>query len=109
MRYFSPSTKGFYGEEHGSNKPSDCVAITEQEYNAVASFDAVTQTLSANENGKPILVSKLDDRNYTVKRKSEYLSIEEQLDMQYWDKVNGTTTWQDHINEIKTNNPKPTE
>jgi hypothetical protein len=28
--------------------------------------------------------------------------------MQYWDEVNGTTTWQDAIAEIKNKYPKPT-
>jgi hypothetical protein len=35
-----------------------------------------------------------------------YVSIGEQQDMQYWDAVNGTTTWQDHIREIKEKYPK---
>tara|TARA_R110002072_G_scaffold280951_1_gene443407 strand:- start:48 stop:347 length:300 start_codon:yes stop_codon:yes gene_type:complete len=36
-----------------------------------------------------------------------YPSIQEQLDMQYWDKVNGTTTWKDAIAKVKLDNPKP--
>ena len=36
-----------------------------------------------------------------------YPSIEEQLDMQYWDAVNGTTTWKDAIAQVKADNPKP--
>jgi hypothetical protein len=28
------------------------------------------------------------------------------MDMQYWDNVNGTTTWADAIAKVKTNNPK---
>jgi len=44
---------------------------------------------------------------YERNRSSSYPSIEDQLDMLYWDKVNGTTTWQDKIAEIKSNNPKP--
>ena len=36
-----------------------------------------------------------------------YLPIEEQLDMQYWDAVNGTTTWKDHIAAVKAKYPKP--
>jgi hypothetical protein len=36
-----------------------------------------------------------------------YPSIEEQLDMQYWDSVNGTTTWADAIAAVKAANPKP--
>ena len=36
-----------------------------------------------------------------------YPSIQEQLDMQYWDKVNGTTTWEDAVAKVKSDNPKP--
>lgn len=36
-----------------------------------------------------------------------YPSIQEQLDMQYWDSVNGTTTWADAIAAVKEANPKP--
>ena len=35
-----------------------------------------------------------------------YPSIQEQLDMQYWDKVNGTTTWKDAVAKVKLDNPK---
>lgn len=48
--------------------------------------------------------------HYKVKRKTRYLnelgSIEDQLDMIYWDKINGTTLWYDKITEIKNNIPK---
>jgi len=46
---------------------------------------------------------------YKYKRSIAYPSIEEQMDMQYWDSVNGTTTWKDKIAEIKALYPKPTE
>jgi hypothetical protein len=36
-----------------------------------------------------------------------YPSIGEQLDMQYWDSVNGTTTWKDAVAKVKSDNPKP--
>ena len=36
-----------------------------------------------------------------------YATIQEQLDMQYNDMVNGTTTWFDHITKVKKDNPKP--
>ena len=48
-------------------------------------------------------------REYRLRRKDNYLSVEEQLDMLYWDRTNGTNTWQDHIDEVKANNPKPVE
>ena len=40
------------------------------------------------------------------KREKEYPSIQDQLDMQYWDKENDTTTWADAISKVKTENPK---
>ena len=36
-----------------------------------------------------------------------YGSIGDQLDMQYHDLINGTTTWKDAITKVKTDNPKP--
>jgi hypothetical protein len=36
-----------------------------------------------------------------------YPLIQEQLDMQYWDSVNGTTTWKDAVAKVKADNPKP--
>ena len=50
-----------------------------------------------------------DPNEYKYQRKAEYKSIEEQLDMQYWDSVNGTDTWKQHIDAVKTAHPKPTE
>lgn len=36
-----------------------------------------------------------------------YPSIEEQLDMMYWDKINGTDNWVQTITEVKNSVPKP--
>ena len=44
---------------------------------------------------------------YKRKRAAEYPSLQEQLDMQYWDKKNCTTTWVDAIAKVKSDNPKP--
>jgi len=44
---------------------------------------------------------------YIADRQAAYASIADQLDMQYWDNVNGTTTWKDHIAKVKSDNPKP--
>ena len=48
----------------------------------------------------------VDPEQYKIDRVKEYPSIQEQLDMQYWDKVNGTNTWQEAIDAIKTKYPK---
>jgi hypothetical protein len=47
----------------------------------------------------------VDPEQYKIDR--VYPSMQDQLDMQYWDSVNGTTTWKDAIAAVKTENPKP--
>ena len=44
---------------------------------------------------------------YIEARQQAYGDLGSQLDMMYWDKVNDTTTWQDHIAKVKADNPKP--
>jgi hypothetical protein len=53
--------------------------------------------------------SKWNDQQfgYIQARQEAYGSITDQLDMQYWDSVNGTTTWKDHVEQVKSDNPKP--
>ena len=40
------------------------------------------------------------------KRASEYPTWKDQLDMQYKDLLNGTTTWKDAVAKVKSDNPK---
>ena len=55
------------------------------------------------------LQAEYDAKQYQRDRATIYPSIQEQLDMQYWDAVNGTTKWKDAIAKVKTDNPKPSE
>jgi len=48
----------------------------------------------------------VDPEQYKIDRAFAYPSIKEQLDMQYWDRVNGTTTWADAIAKVKADFPK---
>ena len=48
-----------------------------------------------------------DSNKYQRDRADTYPSIQEQLDMQYWDAVNGTKKWQEAVAKVKTDNPKP--
>ena len=52
------------------------------------------------------LQAKYDAEEYQRERAEAYPSIQEQLDMQYWDNVNGTTNWEDAIAKVKADNPK---
>jgi|TARA_R100000149_G_scaffold63505_1_gene34510 hypothetical protein len=44
---------------------------------------------------------------YKQKRREAYPDWKTQMDMQYWDNVNGTTTWKDAIAKVKSDYPKP--
>lgn len=40
------------------------------------------------------------------KRKVEYLSWQEQMEMIYKDQINGTTTFKEHCDKVRSDNPK---
>ena len=87
--------------------PSAKVIIYEEDINTI---DWGETTPISNEDilaKQTELQTAYDAKEYQRKREKEYPSIQEQLDMQYWDNVNGTTVWADHIAEVKANNPKP--
>jgi len=52
------------------------------------------------------LDTEYDNNQYQRDRATVYPSIQEQLDMQYWDNVNGTTNWENAIAKVKSDNPK---
>ena len=51
--------------------------------------------------------TEYDAIKYQRDREPLYPSIKEQLDLQYWDQVNGTTKWKEAIAKVKADNPKP--
>lgn len=52
------------------------------------------------------LIAKYKANQYQRDRAIAYPSIQDQLDMQYWDKVNGTNNWQEAIDAVKQKYPK---
>ncbi|MCH7936859.1 MAG: hypothetical protein IH994_07190 [Proteobacteria bacterium] len=44
---------------------------------------------------------------YKDDRRAAYGPVEGQLDMIYWDQVNATTIWRDHVTAVKAAHPKP--
>jgi hypothetical protein len=52
------------------------------------------------------LQAEYEANQYQRDRAKSYPTIQEQLDMQYWDKINGTNNWQDAINAVKAQYPK---
>ena len=52
------------------------------------------------------ILKKHNPEWYVEKRATAYKSVQDQLDMIYWDKVNGTNYWVEYINKIKLEFPK---
>ena len=48
-----------------------------------------------------------DANQYQRDREFKYPSWQDQMDMQYHDLVDGTTTWKDAVQAVKDANPKP--
>jgi len=67
----------------------------------------ITIVQSAVDTARATLDTEAAAVKYKTDRTNAYPSIGDQLDMQYWDKKNGTTTWVDAIAKVKSDNPKP--
>ena len=87
--------------------PNAQFTVNASDINQITWLNGTTPIPIADIQAKMIEVqAEYDALQYQRNRAKEYPSIQEQLDMQYWDSVNGTNTWQDKINEIKTKYPK---
>jgi hypothetical protein len=52
------------------------------------------------------LITEYNSNKYQRDRAKDYPSIQEQLDLQYWDKINNTNKWEEAINAVKQKYPK---
>jgi hypothetical protein len=52
------------------------------------------------------LITEYNSNKYQRDRAKDYPTLADQLDMQYWDKINGTNKWQQAINAVKQKYPK---
>ena len=87
--------------------PNAKVSVNADDINQITWHNGTTPISKADIEAKIVeLQAEYDALQYQRDRAKKYPSIQEQLDMQYCDSVNGTTTWQDKINEVKTKYPK---
>ena len=93
---------------------SDCVRIDDVSGAYRADGTKITLVQSDIDAARTTLDSEANAILYQTQRTREagttdtiYLPLAQQLDMQYWDSVNGTTTWKDHIAAVKAKYPKP--
>tara|TARA_Y100001951_G_C11126131_1_gene175595 strand:- start:16 stop:285 length:270 start_codon:yes stop_codon:yes gene_type:complete len=88
MKHYKNSDNVIYAYEPDGSQdhliPDDYIAITDEEADAI----------------------RLYVKTYADLREENYPSIGDQLDMQYHDQLDGTTTWKDAITKVKSDNPK---
>jgi hypothetical protein len=87
--------------------PSAEVSVSADDINQITWHNGTTP-IPANEilAKQQELITEYNSKQYQRDRAKDYPSIQEQLDMQYWDKINGTNKWQQAINAVKQKYPK---
>jgi hypothetical protein len=86
--------------------PNAEVSVSNNDINTIVWENGTTPIPKADIEAKMVEVqADYDAKQY--QRDRVYPSIQDQLDMQYWDSVNGTTTWKDAVAKVKLDNPKP--
>ena len=85
--------------------PNAEVVVNADDINQITWLNGTTPIPKADIEAKMVEVqADYDAKQY--QRDRVYPSIQEQLDMQYWDSVNGTNTWKDAVAKVKLDNPK---
>ena len=105
LKVLRPDTPNWYGwakEDADGNKIPNAERMTYT--NTIVIQDGVTKPTEEEVTAKMAELQAKDEFNNN--RQKAYPSIQEQLDMQYWDSVNGTTTWADAIAKVKADYPK---
>ena len=96
-----------------------CLYLREKypDHQNIRSFGTIETIQWPEELGPQDMTEYINNKDYYTKRvwdrrcadAREYPSIEDQLDMIYWDKINGTDNWVKTITKIKSNQPKKKE
>ena len=80
-------------------------------YSTIVNVHTAKTTAIATANAEAASAQTALEATYSWKRindeTTQYASVGDQLDQQYKDLLNGTTTWKDGIAAVKTAHPKP--
>ena len=87
--------------------PNAQVSVNGEDINQITWLNGTTP-IPANEilAKQQELITEYNSKQYQRDRVVDYPSLADQLDMQYWDKINGTNKWQQAINAVKQKYPK---
>lgn len=115
MKYAHISDSGqligwYCTEVHGENIPTPNVQVSDTAWQSAleGNHNKVNQdgTTEYYDFRTEIEKSEWESTQYQRDREVEYPRITDQLDMLYWDKVNGTNQWQQAITTVKATYPK---
>jgi len=85
--------------------PNAEFSVNAEDLNQITWHNRTTPISKADIEAKMVEVqTAYDAKQY--QRDRVYPSIGDQLDMQYKDLLNGTTTWKDAVAKVKSDNPK---
>jgi len=85
--------------------PNAVVSVSNNNIDTIQWHNGTTTIAKADIEAKMVEVqADYDAKQY--QRDRVYPSIGDQLDMQYKDLLNGTTTWKDAVAKVKSDNPK---
>jgi len=87
--------------------PTAEVSVSGNDINTITWHNGTTPISKADIEAKMAeLQTAYDNNAYQRVRATAYPSWQEQMDLQYKDLLNGTTTWKDAVAKVKSDNPK---
>ena len=87
--------------------PDAKVSVNAEDYNQITWYQDTPVISKEDIQAKQAeLKAEFDAKQYQRDREKEYPTWQDQLDMQYHDKKDGTTTWEDAVKAVKDANPK---
>lgn len=120
---------GYYVSGQFEGNPVTVVAVRNSDHHSETTLrviEMIDAAIAAGELDEPTLVARgaavAEQRQaeeakrqaeveaaltYADRRRQAYAPLAQQLDMQYWDHVNGSMNWLNHVAEVKARFPKP--
>ena len=102
---------GTNGEVEYNDGTANLAITAISDYSTITDLWTSAKSTEDTANADAITAFNIFKETYGYKRVTDetnsYASVEDQLDQQYHDALNGTTTWKDAITVVKNAHPKP--
>jgi hypothetical protein len=88
-------------------RPNSSYSVTGNTYEGIKWCDPDNNIPTKEEVQTKVAELQAEYDALQYQRDRQYPTWQEQMDMQYHDQLNGTTTWKDAVAKVKADNPKP--